>query len=211
MIAPEANLDEVCQQFDVSRETAEKLAIYEALLIKWNPTINLVSKSSLKTSPVRHFADSLQLWKYRTDFQTWADLGSGAGFPGMVLAIIASTERPDTKFHFVESDARKSAFLRNVSRETKANTVVHTKRIEDVNDLQADVISARALASTAELLSFSAPLLKKGGICLYLKGQNCQSELAEASRFWTFEAEQFASETDENGTVLRVRDIERVG
>lgn len=211
MIAPEANLAEVCERFDVSRETAEKLAVYEALLTKWNPAINLVSKASLKTSPVRHFADSLQLWKYRADFQTWADLGSGAGFPGMVLAIIASTEQPDAKFHFVESDARKSAFLRNVSRETKANTVVHTKRIEDVNDLQADVISARALASTAELLSFSAPLLKKGGICLYLKGQTCQSELAEASRFWTFEAEQFASETDENGTVLRVRDIERVG
>ncbi|MDR6263309.1 16S rRNA (guanine(527)-N(7))-methyltransferase RsmG [Roseobacter sp. N2S] len=211
MIASDITLAGVCKQFDVSRETTEKLAIYEALLKKWNPAINLVSKSTLKSAPVRHFADSLQLWKYRTEFKSWIDLGSGAGFPGMVLAIIASAEYPDAKFHFVESDARKSAFLRNVSRETQANTVVHTKRIEDAADLQADIISARALASTTELLSFSAPLLKKGGICLYLKGQNCQSELAEASRFWKFEAEQFASETDGNGTVLRVRDIERVG
>lgn len=211
MISPDANLVSVCEHFSVSRETTEKLKIYESLLTKWNPAINLVSKSSLKTAAVRHFADSLQLWQRRTEFQTWIDLGSGAGFPGMALAIIASTEQPDAKFHFVESDARKSAFLRNVSRETKSNTVVHTQRIEDFREAQADIISARALASTNELLSFSAPILKKGGIGLYLKGQNCQSELTEASQFWTFKAEQFVSETDENGTVLRVRDIERVG
>ncbi|PLS22772.1 16S rRNA (guanine(527)-N(7))-methyltransferase RsmG [Neptunicoccus cionae] len=210
MINQNADLSEVCQHFDVSRETLEKLELYSNALLKWNPTINLVSKSTLDAAAVRHFADSMQLWQYRKEFGTWVDIGSGAGFPGMVLAIIASDQAPESAFHFVESDARKSAFLRNVSRETGVKVKVHTQRIEDFDAVEADIVSARALAPLGDLLSLSKTFLKKDGICLYLKGQNCEHEVGGASRFWTFEAEQFASETDVNGTVLRVRDIERV-
>jgi len=118
MIDIDADLAQVAKHFNVSRETYEKLEIYHQLLLKWNRSINLVSKTTLSTAPVRHFADSLQVWKLRQGFQTWVDIGSGAGFPGLVLAIAAQADHPDGDFHFVESDARKSAFLRNVSRET---------------------------------------------------------------------------------------------
>ena len=208
MIDPNADLQTVCDHFNVSRETFEKLKIYQELLVKWNRSINLVGKTTLEAAPVRHFADSLQLWSLRSDFENWIDIGSGAGFPGMVLAIVSDGVG---KFHFVESDARKCAFLRNVSRETNTPTTVHTQRVEEIEGLQADVVSARALASVEQLFSYSEKLLNPDAICLYLKGQNCDSELEEASRFWTFEAEKFGSETDDNGTVLRIKDIARVG
>lgn len=210
MIDINADLGHVATHFNVSRETYEKLKIYHHLLTKWNRSINLVSKSTVSTAPIRHFADSLQIWKLRQDFQTWVDIGSGAGFPGMVLAIAAKADHPKGEFHFVESDARKSAFLRNVSRETNTPVTVHTQRIEDFNAVQADVISARALASVSKLFEYTENFAKPDAIYLYLKGQNCESELEEASRSWTYEAETFASETDANGTVLRIRDIARV-
>lgn len=202
------DLKEVCQHFNVSRETSEKLQVYLDLLIKWNKSINLVSKATVESAAVRHFADSLQLWRYRTKFETWVDIGSGAGFPGLVLAIVANGEG---NFHCVESDARKSAFLRNVSRETNTALTVHTQRIETFDAVQADIVSARALASINQLLEYTESFLKPNAICLYLKGQNCESELQEAGRFWEFEAEKFASETDANGTVVKIKDIVHVG
>ena len=207
MIDPHADLIEVGDHFNVSRETIEKLQIYENLLLKWNLSINLVSKTTLQTAPVRHFADSIQLWTLRENFETWVDIGSGAGFPGLVLAILSGGHGD---FHFVESDARKCAFLRNVSRETNSPVTVHTQRIEEFDAVKADVLSARALASVGQLFSYTENILKPDAICLYLKGQNCDSELEEASRSWTYEAEKFASQTDVNGTVLRIKDIARV-
>jgi 16S rRNA (guanine527-N7)-methyltransferase len=208
MIDVDSDLNDVCLHFNVSRETSEKLRIYQELLHKWNGTINLVSKSSLKSSAVRHFADSVQLWSLRPKFESWVDIGSGAGFPGMVLAILTEGQGD---FHLVESDARKCAFLRNVSRETKTSVTVHTKRIEDFDATKADVLSARALASIDQLFTYTENIIKPNAICLYLKGQNCDSELEEASRSWRYEAEKFASQTDDNGTVLRIKDIARVG
>ncbi|WGI22057.1 16S rRNA (guanine(527)-N(7))-methyltransferase RsmG [Amylibacter sp. IMCC11727] len=194
--------------FNVSRETSEKLEIYENLLVKWNKSINLVSKSTLNSAATRHFADSMQLWALRKDFDVWVDIGSGAGFPGMVLAIMAEGQGA---FHLVESDARKCAFLRNVSRETNTPVTVHTTRIEEFEGAKADIVSARALASVDALFSYTEKFLQPDAISLYLKGQTCETELEEASRSWTYEAEQFASKTDENGTVLRIKDIARVG
>jgi 16S rRNA (guanine527-N7)-methyltransferase len=208
MIDVNSDLRGVCIHFNVSRETSEKLRIYQEMLQKWNGTINLVSKSSLKTSAVRHFADSAQLWSLRPNFESWVDIGSGAGFPGMVLAILSEGQGD---FHLVESDARKCAFLRNVSRETKTPVTVHTQRIEEFDAVRADVLSARALASIDQLFTYTENILKPDAICLYLKGQSCESELEEASRSWTYKAENFASQTDDNGTVLRIKDIARVG
>ena len=208
MIDPKADLESVGNHFNVSRETIDKLKIYQDLLNKWNKSINLVSKTTLQAAAVRHFADSLQLWSLRPQFETWVDIGSGAGFPGMVLAIASEGFG---SFHFVESDARKCAFIRNVSRETSSPVTVHTERIEGFDSVKADVVSARALASIENLFEYTEKILKPDAICLYLKGQNCDSELEEASRSWTYEAEKFASKTDENGTVLRIKDIARVG
>jgi 16S rRNA (guanine527-N7)-methyltransferase len=210
VISKDTDISGVCAHFNVSRETSERLQQYLSLLLKWNQKINLVSKSTIEHAAVRHFADSIQLWNLRPDFGSWADIGSGAGFPGMVLAILASETEEAPKFHLVESDARKCAFLRNVSRETNVPVKVHTNRVEDIHDLKVDVVSARALAPVAQLLAYSENLIHDSSIGLYLKGQNCDNELEEASRSWTFEAEKFASETDENGTVLRIRNIHRV-
>lgn len=209
MIDLNSSLPDVCDYFNVSRETSEKLQIYHDLLMKWNNSINLVSKSTIETASVRHFADSMQVWPHAGEFKTWVDIGSGAGFPGLVLAILAQSES-DGEFHFVESDARKCAFLRNVSRETKTPITVHTVRIEEFNGVRADVVSARALASVGKLFEYAENILLPDAICLYLKGQNCESELDEASRNWTFQEEKFPSLTDENGTVLRIKDIARV-
>ena len=125
-------LDDLGERFDVSRETLAKLGIYLELLRKWNPKINLVSKSTLQSAVERHFVDSLQLLKYVGEFSSWVDIGSGAGFPGMVCAIAARENFPNASFTMVESDARKSAFLRTVSRET--NTDVRDRKwMRDLN------------------------------------------------------------------------------
>ena len=208
MIDPRLDISGVGAHFTVSRETIEKLAIYRDLLVKWNKSINLVSASTIEAASVRHFGDSLQVWALRRDFDTWVDIGSGAGFPGMVLALASEGKG---SFHFVESDARKCAFIRNVSRETNTPITVHTVRIEDYDGPKADIVSARALASVEKLFEYTENILKPGAICLYLKGQNCDSELEEASRSWSCEVEKFASQTDENGTVLRIKEIKRVG
>jgi 16S rRNA (guanine527-N7)-methyltransferase len=199
----------VCEHFNVSRETIEKMNVYAQLLEKWNKKMNLVSKTSLADSSVRHFGDSLQIWQLRQDFLRWIDIGAGAGFPGMVLAILARGEKHPGEFHFIESDSRKCAFLRSVSRETETPVTVHACRIEDAVLERADVVSARALSPLDQLFAYSSKLMTPNAICLFLKGQNCGNELDEASRKWTFAVEKFASETDENGIVLRVRNLAR--
>ena len=210
MIQPDASLKEVCSHFNVSRETFERMEIYLKLLVKWNPKINLVSKSTVSSAAVRHFADSLQLWAYRPRFSSWADIGSGAGFPGLALAIVAAEVTPLSQFHLIESDARKCAFLRNVSRETEVPVTVVTARIEDCSNLNVDVVSARALSSVDKLLEYSSIIQDSGATGLFLKGQSVETELEAARRHWNFDAEQIPSETDENGTILRVRNIARV-
>lgn len=203
-------LKEVCNSLDVSRETSEKLEIYLNLLRKWNSTINLVSKSTIHDAEVRHFADSLQLWTYRQSFDTWMDIGSGAGFPGMVLAITSGKRVGGPYFHLVESDVRKSAFLRNVSRETDTPIKIHSERIEKLGCIQSNIVSARALAPLRQLFEYTEKLLAPDAICLFLKGQNCEKEIEEASQAWSFDVEKFPSRTDPNATVLRIRNVARV-
>lgn len=201
-------MQSLADRFNVSRETIEKLEIYLALLRKWNPRINLVAQSTLKEAMERHFADSLQLWSLGKDVRTWTDLGSGGGFPGLVVAI-AATET-GAKVHLIESDARKCAFLRAVSRETGVPVQVHTTRIEDARPEPSDVVSARALAPLEVLLGFTEPRLKPRGFALYLKGQTCDEEIEVASRTWRFSFEKIPSVTDRRAVVLKTWDIERV-
>ncbi|MFM2044865.1 MAG: methyltransferase GidB [Pseudomonadota bacterium] len=197
--------DDFQSAFGVPRETLDRLIAYEALLRKWNPTINLVSKATLADAWVRHFADSAQLHALVPGgTRVLVDIGSGAGFPGLVLAIMGVPE-----VHLVESDQRKGAFLREVARVTGAPATIHTARIEAVDLPPADVVSARALADLAELLPMAHRLLKPGGTCLFPKGKGVGDELTRAWETWTMDVERFPSRTDPAATLLRLRDIRR--
>jgi 16S rRNA (guanine527-N7)-methyltransferase len=194
---------------DVSRETSEKLHLLERELRRWQAIKNLVGPATLDRIWDRHIVDSLQLLSLAPDAKTWLDLGSGAGFPGLVLAI-AGAER-GLKVHLVESNSRKCAFLRHISRLTGAGATVHEARLETVIPGfvgQADVVSARALAALPQLLEWTEPLLKAGTIGLFPKGRDAETELTEARKRWTFEADILPSQTDSEARILRITSIE---
>ena len=194
----------------VSRETIELLDCYESLLVRWNSRINLVSQASLQGLWGRHFLDSAQLLQYAPNRAlTWADLGSGGGFPGIVIAIM---QKPNESFQviLVESDQRKAAFLRTVIRECEIHAKVLSTRIEHVSPIDADVVSARALAPLSDLLGFASLHLAKNGVALFPKGARVDIEVAEALKKWSFSHEAFPSKTDPTASVLKIGDIKRV-
>ncbi|WP_170525535.1 16S rRNA (guanine(527)-N(7))-methyltransferase RsmG [Ruegeria arenilitoris] len=194
---------------NVSRETFEKLSIFVNLLQKWNPKINLVSRSTLPEVWSRHIKDSIQVFHLVEPKNHWVDLGSGGGFPGLVCAILASETSPETEFTLVESDQRKSAFLRTVIRETKANCSVISKRIEVVDPLGADVLSARALADLTTLLSFCDRHLKEDGVAVFPKGATWKKEIDAAQREWNFTTETANSLTDPQAVILKIKGVSR--
>ncbi|WP_170570923.1 16S rRNA (guanine(527)-N(7))-methyltransferase RsmG [Ruegeria atlantica] len=200
---------EVLNGLNVSRETLDRLEVYVNLVQRWNPKINLVSRNSLNDIWTRHILDSVQVFRCAEAFQTWVDLGSGGGFPGMVCAIMAADEAPDTHFTFVESDQRKSAFLRTVARECGAKCTVVSKRIEDVDPLSADILSARALADLKMLLSFCDRHLGEHGTALLPKGANWKKELDDAREEWKFECEPITSLTEPQAVILRIKGVSR--
>lgn len=190
----------------VSRETLERLSIYEAVLRKWQPKINLVGPSTVPEIWQRHFLDSAQLFPLLPErAQVLVDLGSGAGFPGLVLAILGVPE-----VHLVESDSRKAVFLREAARAAGATVTVHNKRIEAVTGVAADVVTARALAPLADLLDWSFPFIGSQGVGLFLKGQNVDDELTATTNCWKMRTERFESRSASTGTILRVSGIDRV-
>jgi 16S rRNA (guanine527-N7)-methyltransferase len=194
---------------NVSRETFEKLELLERELRRWQPIKNLVGPATLDRIWDRHIADSLQLLDLAPEARTWLDLGSGAGFPGLVLAI-AGVER-GLKVHLVESNSRKCAFLRHIARLTGSAAIIHEARLEAIiPDFigKADVVSARALAALTQLLDWTAPVLKTGTIGLFPKGRDAEIELTEARKQWTFEAEILPSLTDSEARILRITSIE---
>lgn len=196
---------------NVSRETAERLDVYSALLHKWNPRINLVSRASLDQHGTRHFADSAQLYDLAEHpVGHWADLGSGGGFPGLVIAILAAETGTPLRVTLVESDLRKATFLATVIRETGVRAEVLTDRIEEIAPLRADIVSARALADLTTLLGFAARHLADGGSALFPKGQSWQEELRQAQSAWQFTARIATSKTDTGSVILNVRGISRV-
>ncbi|EEX09053.1 16S rRNA methyltransferase GidB [Ruegeria lacuscaerulensis ITI-1157] len=194
---------------NVSRETLDRLRLYVDLLEKWNRKINLVSRSTLSEAWSRHILDSIQVFQQVDHFDRWVDLGSGGGFPGLVCAVIATESWPDAQFTLVESDQRKSAFLRTVIRETGANCTVVSKRIEAVDRLEADVLSARALADLPTLLSYCERHLRQDGVALFPKGANWKKELAEAQQEWNFSAEPIKSLTEPQAVILKIKGVSR--
>ncbi len=197
------------QDMNVSRETFDRLSIYADLVARWNPKINLVSRNSLKEIWTRHILDSVQVFRCAPPFGHWVDIGSGGGFPGMVCAIMAIEECPDTRFTLVESDQRKSAFLRTVARECKANCAVISRRIETVEPLNADILSARALADLRTLISFCDRHLSNSGTALLPKGESWKKELAEAREEWNFQAEPITSLTEPKAVILKIKGVTR--
>lgn len=196
---------------DVSRETLESLEVHLELLKKWNPAINLVSQGTLSDGWTRHILDSAQVYAYAGVSEGhWLDFGTGGGFPGLVCAILARDLDPNLRFTLVESDKRKASFLLNAARSLNLNTTISAKRIESLPPQQADIVSARAVASLRRLLEYAEPHLKTGGKCLFPKGENHPKEIEEASDFWSFKLSQRASITESNAAILVLGEIQRV-
>ena len=194
----------------VSRETLARLKTFEALLRKWNPVINLVSRSTLDDVWGRHFLDSAQLIDLAgSAWTSWADLGSGGGFPGLVVAILSAESRPDARITLVESDRRKAAFLLTVANEIGLKPQVIADRAESIPPLSADVVSARALAPLEKLLPYAERHLSPKGIALFPKGANHQAELHQALETWRFSYEATASVTDPAAVVYSIKGIAR--
>lgn len=195
----------------VSRETAARLDAFAELLMKWQRAVQLVSASSLANLWTRHIADSLQLLDLAPTAKIWADLGSGGGFPGLVLAI-ALKDRPGAQVYLIESDQRKSAFLREAARALALPAMIHVKRIEAMApaDLPGlEVVTARALAPLSELLVLADPLLQNGAKALFMKGANLDNELTEATKSWNIRSTVVPSKTDAEGRILLVDQVLR--
>ena len=195
----------------VSRETEARLDRFVELLIEWQAKTNLVAPSTLSHIWTRHVADSLQLLALAPSAKIWVDLGSGGGFPGVVLAC-ALADTQGARVHLIERNARKAAFLREALRATSAPGLVHPTRIEDTVDSipsPIDCVTARALAPLHQLLGFAEPLVRRGAKALFLKGQDVEAELTEATKYWNIVARLHPSLTGGQGCIVELDRIER--
>jgi len=196
----------------VSRETLTRLDAYVTLLRRWQPAQNLVSPKTLGEVWQRHIADSAQLVALFPNVLRWVDLGSGAGLPGMITAILL-TGREGAVVHLVESNQRKCAFLRSVIRESGAPAIVHEGRIESVLKQwqePVDYISARALASLNDLLDLAEPLFAAGARAAFHKGGDFDAELAEASKSWSLDLVRHKSMIDRDSTIVEILGAKRL-
>ena len=195
----------------ISALATERLQIFVGLLAKWNAAINLVSPASMAEVWTRHVADSAQVLDLAPIRRArWLDMGSGAGFPGIVIALITADTPNPVEMTLVESDRRKAAFLSTVSRETGVPMIIQAARIEAVAPQGADTVSARALAPLVKLCSFAERHLAPHGAALFLKGGRYDAEIAEARRTWSFALDVRRSSTDPAGVVLIMKDLRRV-
>ena len=207
------NLKYFAEYFAVSRETVDRLGKYEELLKQWQKTINLVAPGTLDRIWVRHFADSAQLLRLVPDkAESWIDLGSGAGFPGLVIAILAADQGPIRSVTLVESDSRKAAFLREAARNVGVAVDILCTRIEKL-PIQGtvnrfDVISARALTPLSQLLELVGPLFGENSIGLFPKGKDFESEITSAQETWKFALRLERSVTDEQGRIVVIEHFE---
>jgi 16S rRNA (guanine527-N7)-methyltransferase len=202
--------DAVLSSRSVSRETEGRLQAFVDLLKKWNPAINLVSKASIDQVWQRHILDSVQVFDYGITAQRWLDIGSGGGFPGLVVAILAAEGAPAMQVTLVESDQRKATFLRAASQSLGLGTMVLSDRAEAIAPQAADVISARALAPLPQLCTLAQRHLASNGTAIFLKGKSFAAEVAEARQNWNFALESHPSITDPSAVVLVLKGISHV-
>jgi len=195
---------EFAAKANVSRETLGRFEAYADLLKRWQKKINLISDSTQEALWQRHFLDSTQLFALAPPgTKAWLDLGSGAGFPGLVLSILGVPE-----MHLVESDSRKAAFLAEAARVTGAKPTIHNRRLEALDPWPVDVITARAFAPLPRLLGLAKAFIAPQTTLLLLKGQDVEAELTDASKSWNMNIERFSSQSDPRGVVLRLRGLD---
>ncbi len=197
----------------VSRETLVRLDQFVEILLRWQKSMNLIGSSTIPQLWTRHIVDSLQLLDLAPGARTWVDLGSGAGFPGVVIAC-ALAEVPGAKVWLVDKSPKKGASLREVVRALDIPALVHTARIEDFGAAfsdSVDVVAARALAPMGELLGFVAPFVEKGAQALLPKGQDVEVELTEAAKYWNIEATLVPSRTNPTSRIVVVSRLEAKG
>jgi 16S rRNA (guanine527-N7)-methyltransferase len=193
----------------VSRETEERLDIFVDLLLGWQKKTNLVAPSTLHQLWTRHIADSLQLLPLAPEARLWVDFGSGGGFPGMPIAC-ALADHAGAQVHLIESNGKKAAFLREAVRATGAPAVVHQERAEKFGESCAEavhVVTARALAPLKILCAQAFPLISRGALGLFLKGQDVDAELTDAAKYWRLEASKVPSKTSPQSAIVVVRGL----
>ena len=196
---------------DVSRETLERLGAFEDLVRKWTKKINLIARNDVDHIWDRHIVDSAQVWSSALDeWNHWVDIGSGGGFPAIILAAIAVEKKPDARFTLIESDQRKATFLRTAIRELNLNAIVLDDRIELAPPQNADVISARARASLTILLGFAERHLAPNGIAVFQKGKSADDEIIEAKQSWAFDYNKVPSITNGDACVISIKGFSRV-
>lgn len=203
--------DKFCSHVSVSRETYEKLCVFHKTLIKWQNTINLISKNTVKSIWERHFLDSAQLYTFVRGVEgNVIDFGSGAGFPGMVLAIMGKQD-----IHLVESDHKKCVFLKEIAMLTETDITIHNCRIEDLSFINVDLITCRALAPLSKLIDYVEIFIKKSlgekqklPKMLFLKGKSYYSEVLELSKNKKISFEEYPSITDRHGRILYINKID---
>lgn len=201
------NRQQFADEIDASDDLMRRFDIYADLLCRWQEKINLVGRATLADLWRRHFLDSAQIFAHiPKNTSSIVDIGSGAGFPGLVLAILASAyEGPIVGL--VESDTRKSAFLREVNRETSANAKIYNRRVEDLPDLAADVVTARGCAPLERLLPWVVHAGRPGCMALLSKGQKWRDELTLAEKNWTMSVVEISSQTDTSGIILKLEGL----
>lgn len=196
---------------NVSRETIASLELFAEHVLKWTSRINLISASTHSDIWDRHICDSVQLFQLvPARFSCWLDIGSGGGFPGIVAAIVGRQLAPDARFVLVESDQRKATFLRTAIRELELNAIIRADRIENLQSVQADIISARALGPLSLLLPYVDQHLHQDGRAIFHKGRQAPGEIALARQNWRFDLEERPSLTDPTGRLLLIQRISRV-
>ncbi|OYX20016.1 MAG: 16S rRNA (guanine(527)-N(7))-methyltransferase RsmG [Rhodobacterales bacterium 32-66-9] len=194
----------------VSRETFAALQKLEHLVRRWTEAVSLVSKASLSDLWARHIVDSAQLFTFcPQEARRWLDIGSGGGFPGIVVAVLAREKLPGLRVTLVESDLRKATFLRQAAQALGLDVAVRSSRIESLAPETADVVSARALAALPELLGYAQRHLKESGVALFPKGARFAEELAEARKSWTFDVDIQPSLSEPEAAILVIRKIHR--
>jgi 16S rRNA (guanine527-N7)-methyltransferase len=204
-----ANATEFAQALGVSRETCRRLERYVQLLAKWNSRINLVSQTTISAGWARHLLDSAQLLPFvPAEAKTWLDLGSGAGLPGLPVAIVATELHPRLRVTLVEADRRKVAFLQTVIADLKLDVSIEASRIETLPPRPYNVISARALASLDRLCDLAYPFSNSTTVFLFPKGAKLDSELTKAARRWHIHVERVPSRTHPDSTILRITKLE---
>lgn len=201
----------IAPQARPSDSAIAKLEQFATLVQKWNPAINVVAKSTIYDLWMRHIVDSAQLFSVVTpEYHHWLDIGSGGGFPGIVIAALAADLHPQMKVSLVESDKRKAVFLMEAARLLGLSVAIHTARIEELSPQNACIVSARALAPLSSLCGLAARHVRTGGICAFLKGASVDLELDEARQEWKFALDRVQSVTDSKASLLFLRSLAHV-